>query len=83
MAVENTLFSERKIHLVASVSDSSEAQVDYCFVWRDQKKFVKDLKVAPRKRLYQRKRYGGSIRINLKSYFKEFKESCKSDAEDH
>lgn len=49
MIVENTLFSEREIHLVASESDSSKAQVDYCFVRRDQKKFVKDLKVALRK----------------------------------
>ena len=41
-SLENTLFSKRENHLV----DSPKAQVDYFFVWSDQKKFAKDLKVV-------------------------------------
>ena len=45
MKVGNRHFKKRQSHLVTCESGPSETKVDYCFVKRDQRKFVKSIKV--------------------------------------
>ena len=45
--VGNTPFSKMENQLVLYESGSSESDVDYCLVGRDQRKFVKDSKFSP------------------------------------
>ena len=59
-------------HLVTYESDSSKTQVDYCLVRRNQRTFLKDIKVLPSIRhwyetpgesLHPEERYGNYMKI--------------------
>lgn len=45
MGLDNTLFKKRESNQVLCESEPSKMKLDYCLVWKDQIKFVKDIKV--------------------------------------
>ena len=45
--VGNTFFKKRVSHLVTHESRPSKTQLDYCLIRRNQRKFLKDMKVLP------------------------------------
>ena len=48
MAVGRTLSKKRANHLVTCESGPSKTQFDYCLLRRNQRKFLKDIKVLPK-----------------------------------
>ena len=47
MKIGNTIFKKRSSHLITYESGPSKTEVDYYFVWRNKRKFFKDIKILP------------------------------------
>ena len=47
MKIGNTIFQKRSSHLITYESGPSKTEVDYYFVWRNKRKFFKDIKILP------------------------------------
>ena len=47
MKIGNTIYKKRSSHLITYESGPSKTEVDYYFVWRNKRKFFKDIKILP------------------------------------